>query len=95
MKYLDIDRKETDSETPAYILCGLGSSYLLNDNLKMVASCSKYLGYDSKSQKFYFASGTNIVAISYYSYDMLIQEADKQLSNYEMSERKKNQLGIE
>ena len=95
MKYIDIDTDGADSEAPSYVLCGWGSSYLLNDNLKMVASCSKYLGYDSKSQKFYFASGTNIVAISYYSYDMLIQEADKQLSNYEMSERKKNQLGIE
>lgn len=95
LKYLDIDTEETDSEAPAYILCGLGSSYLLNDDLKMVASCSKYLGYDSKNQKFYFAGGTDIVTIPYYSYDMLIKEADKQLLNYEMSERKKNQLGIE
>lgn len=92
-QYVEIENSSSDSKAPAYVLYGTSHSYLLNTDLQMVAHCSQYLGYDNGI--FYFGRSSDIVKTPYYNYDMLIEEADKQLANYKMSERKKNQLGIE
>lgn len=90
---IDMETSSSDSKAPAYVLCGTSHSYLLNADFQMLAHCSQYLGFDNGT--LYFGSGTDIVKSPYYNYDMLIKEADNQLANYKMSERKKNQLGIE
>lgn len=92
-QYIDMEASSSDSKAPAYVLYGTSHSYLLNEDLQMVAHCSQYLGHDNGI--FYFGRSSDIVKTPYYSYEMLIKEADKQLANYKMSEQKKNQLGIE
>lgn len=85
---------DSNENTPAYALYGLSECYLLDENLEPLARIHRYVGYNEEEQLFYLINSNQILSVPYYNYDMLIKEADKLLENYELSDYRKNQLGI-
>lgn len=83
-----------DVNAPAYVLYGIAEGYLLNKDMEIVARVFNYLDYDAEQQCFYMSLDNEIISVPYYNYDMLIEETDKQLEYYELSDYRKNQLGI-
>lgn len=91
---IEVATKEHNKSTPVYALYGNYDCYLLNEDMIPVAHLYEYLAFDSDTQKFYLRNSGDILSVPYYSYDMLIEEADKLLNGYELSNYRKNQLGI-
>ena len=85
---------DSNENAPAYALYGLSECYLLDENLEPLARIHRYVGYNEEEQLFYLINSNQILSVPYYNYDMLIKEADKLLENYELSDYRKNQLGI-
>lgn len=83
-----------DSNAPAYALYDKSECYLLDKDLEQIARIYHYVGCNEESELFYLYNGNQIFSVPYYNYDMLIKEADKLLENYELSNYRKNQLGI-
>lgn len=91
---LNWDNANMSETAPTYILQGTTEAYLLNSDLEIVARIYNYLDYDANKQCFYLSRSNELLSVPYYDYDMLIQEADKALQYYELSDYRKNQLGI-
>lgn len=91
---LNIKSSEGDSPAPVYALYGTLDCYLLNSKFEPVAHLYEYRAFDSEKQQFLLSCKKDLIAVPYYTYDMLIEEADKQLANYKLSNYRKNQLGI-
>ena len=89
-----ISFSDSNSNAPAYALYGISECYLLDQNFEQLARLQRYIAYNKETQHFYLANDECLLSVPYYNYDMLIKEADKQLENYELSDYRKNQLGI-
>lgn len=85
---------EARENTPIYALYGISESYLLNSDMEIVARVFNYLDYDANKHCFYLSRGNELLSVPYYDYDMLIKEVDKELEYYELSDYRKNQMGI-
>ncbi len=97
MLYFDqivFDNSQDTVNSPAYVLYGSTEGYVLNKELDLVARIYEYIDYNKETACFYVTCKENILSIPYYNYEMLIQEADKQLENYQLSNYRKNQLGL-
>lgn len=88
------DNAALTENSPAYLLQGDAEAYLLNCDMAIVARIYNYLDYDANKQCFYLSRANELLCVPYYNYDMLIQEADKELQYYELSDYRKNQLGL-
>lgn len=94
MDLLSFTATDSAINTPVYALYGSNECYLLNKDLELVARLYCYFACDDESQTFYLRKDTDILAVPYYNYDMLIEEADQQLEDYQLSNYRKNQLGL-
>lgn len=91
---LNWNKADMPETAPAYILHGISEAYLLNNDMEIVARIYNYLDYDATKQCFYLSRDNELLSVPYYDYDMLIEEAAKELNYYELSDYRKNQLGI-
>lgn len=92
---IEIESENAGESTPVYALYGNRDCYLLNSELEPVSHLYEFMGFDPDSLQFYLSSKSDMVRTPYYTYDMLIEEADRQLTGYELSDYQKNQLGIQ
>lgn len=95
LERIDIESEDTGESTPVYALYGSRDCYLLNHELEPVSHLYEFMGFDPDSRQFYLSSKSDMVKTPYYTYDMLIKEADRQLEGYTLSDYQKNQLGIQ
>lgn len=95
LELLNFANADSTPNTPVYALYGTSECYLLNKDLELTARLYAYLACDSESQTFYLRNDADILAVPYYNYDMLIEEADKQLASYQLSSYRRNQLGLQ
>ncbi len=91
---LSFENNDNTINTPIYAIYSSNECYLLNKDLDLTARLHYYFACDSESQTFYLRKDSDILAVPYYNYDMLIEEADRQLENYQLSNYRKNQLGL-
>jgi len=91
---LNWEDNDMHENAPAYVLYGMSEAYLLNNDMEIVARILNYLDYDAANQCFYLSMDSELLSVPYYNFDMLIKEADKQLEYYELSDYRKNQMGI-
>lgn len=92
---IEVNPTEGDSPVPVYALYGNLDCYLLNEDLELVAHLYNYECFNSTKQTFYLACQSDLLEVPYYDYTALIEEADKQLEGYSLSDYQKNQLGIQ
>ncbi len=77
--------------TGYYMLTGFNTSYLLNDELEIIAAVPGFYDYDENRKAFIlfrnssFSSYDDLIYVPLREYDDLIKEADEQLSGYEPS----------
>lgn len=92
---LNIKKNEADSPVPMYAVYGSYDCYLLNEDLEPVAHLYEYVAFDQENQQFFLSCKESLLTVPYYTYDMLIKEADTLLEDYQLSDYRKNQLGIQ
>ncbi len=73
----------------SYILSNNSGAVLLHEDMSQYGYISSYSSFDALNARFIKKTGTEITAIPYYTYDMLLEEANQLLEGYEMSERDK------
>ncbi|MBQ9568047.1 MAG: hypothetical protein IJR31_08255, partial [Lachnospiraceae bacterium] len=77
--------------TGYYVLTGYNTSYLLNDELEIIAALPGFYDYDEKRKALIlfrnssFSSYDDLIYVPLREYDDLIREADELLSGYEPS----------
>lgn len=77
--------------TGYYVLTGYNTSYLLNDELEIIAALPGFYDYDEKGKALIlfrnssFSSYDDLIYVPLREYDDLIREADELLSGYEPS----------
>ncbi len=94
MDALSFEDNNNAGNTPVYALYNDNECYLMNKDWDLVARLYSYFAHNNESQTFYLRRDADILAVPYYNYDMLIEEADRQLENYQLSDYRKNQLGL-